>query len=85
MGELAKQPNIGPVVEGQLNSVGITTLEQLKQEGSKQAWMKIKAIDESACIHRLYSMEGAIRGIPKSQLPPEVKKDLKDFYNIWKG
>ena len=30
MGEIAKLPNIGPVVEEQLKQVGITTYEQLK-------------------------------------------------------
>lgn len=84
MGELSKLPNIGAVVEGQLNQVGITTYEQLKEIGSKQAWLKIQGIDPSACIHRLYSFEGAIRGIKKTQLPADVKEDLKDFYNHFK-
>ncbi len=81
MGELSKLPNIGPVVEAQLNQVGITTLAQLEEMGSRQAWLKILAIDSSACIHRLYSFEGAIRGIRKRDLPPEVKEELKAFYN----
>lgn len=80
MGELSGLPNIGPVVESQLNTVGIHTYEQLKAEGSRQAWLKIKAIDDSACIHRLYSLEGAIQGIKKSQLPPGTKTELKEFY-----
>ena len=45
MGELAKLPNIGKVVEEQLNQVGITTYEELKELGSRQAWLRIKAID----------------------------------------
>lgn len=85
MGELAKLQNIGTVVEEQLCKVGITTLEQLKEIGSKQAWLKIKAIDDSACIHRLYALEGAILGIKKNQLPVEVKAELKEFYNQFKG
>lgn len=81
MGNLSKLPNIGAVVEEQLNQVGITTYDQLKKTGSKQAWLKIKAIDESACINRLYGLEGAIQGIKKSQLSPEVKAELKEFYD----
>lgn len=84
MGEISKLPNIGAVVEGQLEQVGITTYEQLRETGSKQAWLKIQSIDSSACIHRLYSLEGAIRLIKKSQLPVDVKADLKDFYNHFK-
>ncbi|MCC0631759.1 MULTISPECIES: TfoX/Sxy family protein [unclassified Clostridioides] len=84
MGELSKLPNIGPVVEGQLNQVGITNYEQLKEIGSKQAWLKIKSIDASACINRLYSLEAAIQGIRKSQLSSDEKEELKEFYNIFK-
>lgn len=84
MGELSKQPNIGTVVEAQLNEVGITTLEQLKEIGSKQAWLKIRAIDSSACIHRLLGMEGAIRGVKKTLLPKETKEELREFYRSFK-
>lgn len=62
MGELTKQPGIGKVVEGQLNEVGIFTLEQLKQVGSKEAWLRIKMIGDSACINRLYGIEGKVVG-----------------------
>lgn len=81
MGELSKLPNIGPAVEEQLIRAGIRSKEELDACGSKDAWLRIQAFDPSACIHRLYSLEGAIRGIKKSQLPEDVKKDLKDFYN----
>lgn len=81
MGELSKLPNIGAVVEEQLNQVGINTYDQLKEMGSRQAWLKIKAIDDSACINRLYGLEGAVQGIKKSQLSSEAKAELKEFYN----
>lgn len=48
MGELTKQPNIGAKIEEQLNQIGITTLGELKDIGSQQAWLKIKAFDSSA-------------------------------------
>ena len=81
MGELSKLPNIGESVANQLNEVGISTYEELKEAGAKEAWLRIKSIDYSACIHRLYALEGAIRGIKKTQLPEEVKIELKNFYN----
>lgn len=80
MGELANLPNIGKVVEEQLNQAGIFTEEELKSAGSKNAWLKIQQIDESACIHRLLALEGAIRGVKKTALPDQVKTDLKEFY-----
>ena len=81
MGELSKLPNLGNTVEAQLNQVGIFTEEDLKRFGAEQAWLRIQQIDESACIHRLLALEGAIQGIKKTLLPEERKKELKDFYN----
>ncbi|NLO86602.1 MAG: TfoX/Sxy family protein [Clostridiales bacterium] len=79
MSKLSDLPNIGPVVERQLHDVGIDTEEQLRAIGAKEAWLRIKAIDPSACPNRLYGMEGAIRGIKKTMLPSDVLSDLKNF------
>lgn len=80
MGELSKLPNIGKIVEEQLFKVGISSVDELVKIGSKVAWLKIQEIDESACIHRLMALEGAIQGVKKSMLSDEVKADLKEFY-----
>ena len=53
---------------------------ELREIGAKAAWLKIQEIDESACIHRLMALEGAIQGVKKTILPDEVKTDLKGFY-----
>ncbi len=62
MGELSTLPNIGKIVKQQLNEVGIETIKQLFETGSKQAWIKIKGIDDSACINRLFALEGRNTG-----------------------
>ena len=77
MGELSKLPNIGKAVEEQLNKVGIDTSEKLRELGAERAWLEIQKIDESACIHRLLALEGAICGL----LSDERKAELKEFYN----
>lgn len=82
MGKLSDLPNIGAKLEEQLKKVSINTLQDLQDLGSKEAWLRIKAIDDSACIHRLYALEGAIQGIKKSELSIDIKKELKDFYNL---
>ncbi|MFR1518867.1 MAG: TfoX/Sxy family protein [Clostridia bacterium] len=84
MGELSSLPNIGEAVAQQLESAGIRTAEQLRQIGSKDAWLKIQQADPSACLNRLYALEGAVRGVKKSELPPEVKAGLKEFYEMHK-
>lgn len=81
MGNLSTLPNIGKTVEHQLNEVGILTIEQLINIGSKQAWFRIKAIDDTSCVNKLFALEGAIQGIRWHHLSDVVKKDLKEFYD----
>lgn len=45
---------------------------------------RIKAIDDSACIHRLYALEGAVQGIRKGDLSADKKAELEAFYNAHK-
>lgn len=81
MGELSKLSNIGKAVEEQLIRAGISSVHELKELGAEEAWLKIQKIDESACIHRLMALEGAIEGVNKTMLSGEVKAELKEFYN----
>lgn len=80
MGSLSTLPNIGKEIERQLQAVGICTYEELKNLGAEQAWLKIQAMDSSACINRLLGLEGAILGVKKALLPEERKSELKEFY-----
>ena len=80
MGELSNLVNIGKAVEAQLMQAGIHSAGELRRIGAREAWLRIQKIDESACIHRLMALEGAIQGVKKSMLRDEVKADLKKFY-----
>lgn len=80
MNDLKDIPNIGENLQKQLNMVNIFTYDELKQRGSKQTWLDIQKIDTSACLNRLYSLEGAIRSIRWHNLPEDIKKELKNFY-----
>ena len=81
MGVLSELPNIGKELERQLCATGIQSCEELKRCGSEQAWLRILAQDPSACLHRLYALEGAVRGVKKAALPAEEKARLKTFYD----
>ena len=81
MEKLTDLPNIGEEIERQLNCVGIFNLEELKAKGSKQVWLDIQKMDPSACLNRLYALEGAIQNIRWKNLPFEIKCELKYFYN----
>jgi len=80
MSELTKLPNIAAKLETQLADAGITTIEQLKEAGSREAWLRILANDPSACIMRLNSLEGAIQGVRWHYLDADTKASLKLFY-----
>ncbi len=82
MGNLTKLPNIGKVIEGLLTETGVTSSQDLISIGSKEAFLRIKSIDSSACIRMLYALEGAIRGVKDTELPADVKEELKDFYRF---
>ena len=67
-------------MERQLKAAGIDTAEKLKETGSREAWLRIKAMDPSACYNRLCGLEGAIQNIRWHHLSDETKRDLKAFY-----
>lgn len=79
MANLTDLPNIGPHVERQLLEVGIATPDDLLALGAEQAWLKLQTIDPGVCLHMLYGLEGAVRGIPKAHLDPVRKQQLKEF------
>ncbi len=81
MGELQKLPNIASKLEAQLTEVGVSSVEKLKETGSREAWLRIAAIDPSACYMRLCALEGAIQGVRWHYLDEETKKNLKQFYD----
>lgn len=85
MANLHELPNIGKVLEKQLHDVGIETPEQLKETGSREAWMLIRFRDTSACLNRLCALEGAIHGIHWHRLPQDVKDELRGFYHANKA
>jgi len=80
MGELSKLPNIGPDTERLLNAAGISNDAQLRESGAEVAWLKIQAIDPSACVNRLLGLEGAIQNVKKTRLPEHRRLELREFY-----
>ncbi|HOO26813.1 MAG TPA: TfoX/Sxy family protein [Clostridiales bacterium] len=81
MDDLKSMPNIGAKLEDQLKTVGVESPQELIDLGSREAWLRIKAKDPSACLMRLSALEGAIRGVRWHDLPPDVKEELRSFYH----
>lgn len=80
MSELSKLPNVGKVLEQLLIEVGITTPEQLREIGTKEAFIRIRMKDPTACIQMLYGVQGAVEGIKDKYLSDSVKDELKKFH-----
>ncbi|QNL45551.1 TfoX/Sxy family protein [Oscillibacter hominis] len=79
--KLTDLPNIGPVLAGHLNSVGIDSPESLRRCGAVEAFIRIRAqADAGACLHELSALEAAVEGISKKELSAEKKAELKAFY-----
>ncbi len=80
MSKLSDLPNVGKVLEQNLIKVGISTPEQLKEVGTKEAFLRIRMIDPTACIHMLYGIQGAVEGIKDVYLSETTKQELKEFH-----
>lgn len=81
MDDLLSLPNVGKVLCQNLKAVGIETPAQLKAIGAKEAFLRIRsAVDPGACLHMLYGLEGACRGVRDTLLPEDVTGDLKAFF-----
>ena len=75
-------PNIGEVLAQQLQQVGIETPQQLRAVGGKEAFLRIRLqVDETACLHKLYALQGAADGVRYTQLSAGAKQQLKQFYH----
>lgn len=75
--------NIGAVNAQKLRDAGVADADALRALGSKQAWLKVResGVDSGLCLAALLGFEGAIRGIPKKQLPQAAKDELRHFFN----
>jgi DNA transformation protein len=81
MSELSSLPNVGRVLEIILNAAGIHTAEDLQAIGAKEAFLRIRLVDSSACVQMLYGLHGAVIGIRDCDLHDEAKNELMQFYN----
>ena len=80
--ELIKIPNIGKTLAEKLKLVGIENANQLINVGAENAFIKLKTVDNDACINMLYAIEGAIQGIRWHDLDESKKEELKVFFRM---
>jgi DNA transformation protein len=80
MSKLSDMPNIGSILEKLLIDVDIESPERLKELGSREAFTRIKVVDNTACLNKLYALEGAVQGMRWHSLSQNCKEDLKEFF-----
>ena len=78
---ISEMKNIGVINEEKLAQVGIVEPDQLRKLVTEAAFLKIRhLVDDGACLHLLYGLEGAIQDIPKRELSERRKAELRDFF-----
>jgi len=82
MSALKGLPNIGSSIEKKLNEIGIFTAEDLINTGSETAFIKIKTVDQNACLNMLLALEGAVQQKRWHHLNENRKTELKDYYRL---
>ena len=85
--QLRNLVNIGARTEASLHEIGIYTPEDLNERGAFNAWvdMQWKHPQKDICTCALFALEGALRGIVWYRLPPELKQELQERVDRWRG
>ena len=80
--KLEDLPNIGNTLAELLRETGISSPDELYENGTYQAFIRIRAFDPEACFSKLCAIEGAIEGIRWHDLSKEKKAELKHFFTL---
>lgn len=73
-------PNLNVSIERLLWKVGIKSAEELKIEGAKCSYLKIRSLNKSLGVNVLLSLAGAINGYHYAVLPPVLRNELLEWY-----
>jgi DNA transformation protein and related proteins len=60
--------NIGPALAHDLRAVGVADVEQLRDVGAQEAWLRMHAAGCHDCLSSLLALEGAVRGVRWMQI-----------------
>lgn len=71
---------LGKTMEKKLHSIGIHSAEELRNIGSKQAVLRLKAQYPNTCVVILYHLEAAICGTTIKELDNARKAELKEYF-----
>lgn len=69
-------PNLSLRMELMLHKVGINSVRLLYEMGSRQSWLKLRAVNKDIGLKTLLALEGAISGHHQAALPAAVREEL---------
>ncbi len=73
-------PNLSLRMELMLHKVGINSVRLLYEMGSRQSWLKLRAVNKDIGLKTLLALEGAISGHHQAALPAAVREELSAWY-----
>src|SRR3954447_12605469 len=63
--------NLGPALAHDLRAIGIQDLDDLREVGSQDAWVRMHAAGCHDCLSSLLALEGAVRGVRWMEIAPD--------------
>ena len=70
--------NIGPKSREWLASIGIHNMDDVVQIGVVETYKRVKAAyPEKVSLNLLYGLQAALLDLPWTELPPDIKEELK--------
>jgi DNA transformation protein len=77
--EFSRLMNLGPASERALPEVGIHSIEQLREIGAVEAYLRLRARDpDRTSLNALYALEGALTGRHWRDFDDPYKQRLRD-------
>ncbi|MBK0095192.1 TfoX/Sxy family DNA transformation protein [Erwinia sp. S63] len=73
-------PNLSLRMEMMLHKVGISSVKVLHEMGSRQSWLKLRAVNKHIGLKTLMALEGAISGHHQAALPAAIREELHAWY-----
>ena len=73
-------PNLSLRLELMLHKVGISSVRLLCETGSRQSWLKLRAVNKHIGLKTLLALEGAISGHHEAALPRAIRQELYAWY-----
>ena len=74
---MGKLRNIGPKSSRWLEAVGVRNLEDLEQLGVVETFLRVRDAGFTTSLNLLWALQGAVMDIHWSELPPELKEELR--------